>query len=111
MLALQTIGLLQIHQPRGEAEEHRNRGQQDRSAVNDDPDPGSRLAGEMFRIGEAGRDDQAQHQRQEEDAEMRCGMVAGQIKVDHHHHPGRQQQPIAIARQRRTGRFDRFHAE
>ena len=49
--------------------------------------------------------DQAQHQRQEEDAEMRGGMVAGQVKkVDHHQQPGRQQQPIPIARQRRAGR-------
>ena len=39
---------------------------------------------------------------------MRGSMVAGQIKVDHHQHPGCQQQPILIARQRRTSRFDRF---
>ena len=58
----------------------------------------------MFRIGKVGRHDQAQHQRQEEDAEMRGGMVAGQIEADHHQHPGRQQQPITIARQRRAGR-------
>ena len=33
---------------------------------------------------------------------MRRRMVAGQVEIDHHQHPGRQQQPVLIARKRRT---------
>ena len=97
---LQAPRLLQVHQPRGKAEEHHDRGQQERNAVDQAPDLG-RLVGHMVRVGKSGRHDQPQHQRQEENAEMHGWMVAGQVKIDHHQHPGRQQQPVAIAGKRR----------
>ena len=47
------------------------------------------------------------HQRQQEQAEVRRRMVADQVEVDDHQHPGGQQVPVVAARQRRAARVDR----
>ena len=95
--------LAEVHQPGHESHQHGDRGQHDRDAVDGPPDFRGRLAGQRLAGGqERRRADQPQGQRQQEQAERHFGMQDGQVQIDHHQHPRRHEEPIFLARQRRS---------
>ena len=106
-LVLQPVGLAEVHQSGGEPHEDGDRAQQDRRPVDGAPDPGSRLPRERLRIGQIGaRCDQPEHQREDEQAEGRAGVVVGEVEIGGRQGPRGHQAPVLTAGKGGAGGLD-----